>query len=140
MTMHIRELSERTGASPRSLRHYERLGLISAARGANNYRYFDDVVILKVRAIRILLRNGFTLAEVRPFAQCLGKDVREPVGAAITLKLLQDKATAVKTRIRELDDLHDSIEHLIAQVEPYVTSTPRCTTDTPVDVVNREQS
>lgn len=123
--MHIRELSDRTGASPRSLRHYERLGLITAERETNNYRHYDEAVVLKVRAIRILLRNGFTLEEVRPFAECLGKDVREPASAAFTLELLRDKAAAVDERIRELMDLRGSIEHLISRVEPYAAPTPR---------------
>lgn len=130
--MHIRDLSERTGASPRSLRHYEQLGLITPERGSNNYRHYDEGAVLKVRAIRVLLRNGFTLEEVRPFAACLGKDVREPQSAAFTLNLLKDKAVAVDARIRDLEDLRDSIEQLIARVEPYAVPVPDRPNDTPI--------
>ena len=43
--MLIRELSDRTGASIRSIRHYESKGLVYARRLANGYRDYDDNAI-----------------------------------------------------------------------------------------------
>ena len=44
--MRIGELSERTGASTRSLRYYERKGIISGERLENGYRDFDEAIHL----------------------------------------------------------------------------------------------
>ena len=68
----IGELSKQTGASVRSLRHYEAAGLLSSRRGANGYRLFEPSAAGFVERIRILLRNGFTLEEIRPVVSMLG--------------------------------------------------------------------
>ncbi|MFI6600812.1 MerR family transcriptional regulator [Nonomuraea sp. NPDC050536] len=69
--MRIGELAERTGASTRSLRYYEQHGLLSAARGSNGYREYDEDDIKLVSEIRALLSFGFTLEDTRPFVDCL---------------------------------------------------------------------
>lgn len=48
----IGELSERTGASTRSIRHYEQLGLIESERRPNGYREFDDAAVTTVDTIK----------------------------------------------------------------------------------------
>jgi len=68
----IGELSQRTGASVRSLRHDEAVGLLASQRQANGYRRFDPAAVGVVERIRTLLRNGFTLEEIRPVVSMLG--------------------------------------------------------------------
>lgn len=70
--MRIGELSRRTGASERSLRHYERLGLLRPARAANGYRCFALDDVKRVQHIRLLLDTGFSLREITEMADCLG--------------------------------------------------------------------
>ena len=67
----IGELAQRTGASVRSLRHYEHSGLLVSIRQSNGYRRFDPAAVHFVDRIRTLLRNGFTLEEVRPIVSML---------------------------------------------------------------------
>lgn len=69
--MRIGELADRTGVSTRSLRYYEQHGLLSARRGANGYREYDESDIKLVMEIRSLLTVGFTLEDARPFVDCL---------------------------------------------------------------------
>ncbi len=59
--MRIGELARRTGASARSLRYYERRGLIVSARLANDYRDFDGVQVERVRAIQFYLGLGLSI-------------------------------------------------------------------------------
>jgi MerR family copper efflux transcriptional regulator len=67
----IGELAARTGASVRSLRHYEQNGLLVSVRQPNGYRQFDPSALQFVDRIRTLLRNGFTLDEIRPIVSML---------------------------------------------------------------------
>ncbi len=68
----IGELAQRSGASVRALRHYEQAGLLASVRGENGYRRFDPSAAAFVERIRILLRNGFTLEQIRPVVSMLG--------------------------------------------------------------------
>lgn len=68
-SMLIGELSRLTGASARSLRHYESLGLIQAHRTGNSCRHYSEVSIERVKAVRFLLSSGLpltTIAEILP--------------------------------------------------------------------------
>lgn len=62
--MHISELAARSGASAHALRHYEKLGLITAGRSAGGYREFGDSVVREVIFIVMGRRIGFSLKEI----------------------------------------------------------------------------
>ena len=59
--MLIGELAALTGASRRSLRHYEDEGLLTSARAANGYRTYDAPAVATVHKIKALLGAGMTL-------------------------------------------------------------------------------
>ncbi|MDY0977418.1 MerR family transcriptional regulator [Massilia sp. CFBP9012] len=67
----IGELARQTGASVRSLRHYDQQGLLDARRAANGYRVFPPGAVTRVRQIQRLIAAGFTLAEIRGFPNCM---------------------------------------------------------------------
>ena len=60
----IGQLSARTGASHRSLRHYEAQGLLTPDRGANGYRSYGEEAVEIVRRIKSLLALGLSLRTV----------------------------------------------------------------------------
>ncbi len=61
----VGELAKRTGTTPKTVRYYEQIGLLSPARrGANGYRYFEESQIEPLRFIRRAERLGLTLAEI----------------------------------------------------------------------------
>lgn len=70
----IGQLARLTGVSVRALRHYEGLGLLAAARTQAGYRQFAPVAVEHVQRIQVLLRNGFTLAEIEPVASMFDLD------------------------------------------------------------------
>lgn len=69
--MRIGELAGRAGVSPRSVRYYEKRGLLAASRDPNGYRRYDEADLAVVREIRKRIAAGFTLDETRPFVDCL---------------------------------------------------------------------
>jgi len=107
----IGELSERTGVSVRSLRHYERRGLIEAKRLSNGYREFDESVVERIRRIRSLLAIGFTIDDILPLARCLDDeafDERRACDEAIALH--RAKLEEIDLRIRELVRLRERLQ------------------------------
>jgi DNA-binding transcriptional MerR regulator len=94
--MRIGELARRAGTSPRALRHYESEGLLAARRRANGYREYDEDDLRLVEEIRSLLAIGFTLAETRPFVDCLRSGHDRGVACP-------DAAAALRRKIGEID-------------------------------------
>ncbi|GAA3994694.1 MerR family transcriptional regulator [Allokutzneria multivorans] len=69
--MLIGELAERTGASPRSLRYYERQGLLVAVRKGNGYREYDAEAVRTVCVIRSLLDAGLNTETIARMLPCM---------------------------------------------------------------------
>jgi len=57
-------LARAAGVSADTLRHYEKLGLLSAERSAGGYRLYPSDALARVRMIRAAVRIGFSLAEL----------------------------------------------------------------------------
>lgn len=68
--MQIGELSQRSGASVRSLRYYEQQGLLVSERRANGYRDYPANAVATVATIRALLEIGLSTALVRDVLPC----------------------------------------------------------------------
>ncbi len=100
--MRIGELSEATGASPRSLRYYEAHGLIHSRRQPNGYREYDASAVDAVRTIRSLLDLGFPTALIERILPCTGEG--GPVAG---------ECSALAQRIAALrDDMDDKVRRL----------------------------
>lgn len=68
----IRQVSEKTGVSSKTLRYWEALGLLpKAGRTHTNYRLYDASDLNRILFIRKAKSLGFTLSEIRKiFALC----------------------------------------------------------------------
>ena len=104
--MLIGELAKKTQCSVRVIRHYEQCGLLSSSRGENGYRQFDEAAVEHVTRIRVLLRNGFNLDEIRPVASMLDVRSRKLICADV-IGLYQSKVDEIEQRIAELTELRD---------------------------------
>jgi DNA-binding transcriptional MerR regulator len=117
----IGELGRRAGVSPRTLRHYEELGLLAARRRANGYRDYDERDLRVVAEIRSLVDLGFALEETRPFVECLRAG--HPTGASCP-----DSRAVQRRKLAEVDEwlarLQAVRSELVAQLgDP---PSPRC--------------
>jgi DNA-binding transcriptional MerR regulator len=94
--MRIGELSCRTGATTRMLRHYEEQGLLRPERDASGYRCYPPSAVNRVAEIRGLLEAGMTSQiiaailpslddppDVKATAHCLPRDTIELIGAEL---------------------------------------------------------
>ena len=69
--LRIGDLARATGASVRSIRHYDRHGLLASTRAENGYRAFPAVAVTQVGQIRNLIAAGFSLKEIGSFPDCM---------------------------------------------------------------------
>jgi DNA-binding transcriptional MerR regulator len=67
----IGELSHLTGASVRSIRHYDEHGLLASVRATNGYRRFPQKAVTQVRQIQRMIATGFTIEDIRGFPDCM---------------------------------------------------------------------
>ena len=102
----IGELAKRTQCSVRVIRHYEQCGLLLSVRSGNGYRQFDEAAVEHVIRIRVLLRNGFNLDEIRPVASMFDARSRKLVCADV-IRLYQSKVDEIDQRIAELTEVRD---------------------------------
>jgi len=61
----IGEAAKLTGLTPRQIRYYEDLGLVSPHRSEGGVRYFAQRDIDQLNEIRVLFENGFSVDRVR---------------------------------------------------------------------------
>ncbi|MGW7410338.1 MerR family transcriptional regulator [Streptomyces sp. NPDC054833] len=69
--MRIGELSERSGASARSIRYYESVGLLSSRRASNGYREFDAGALEQIAKIKLLLQVGLDMVDIVTVLPCV---------------------------------------------------------------------
>lgn len=102
--MRIGELSRATGASPRSLRYYEQLGMISSVRRPNGYREYDDATVTVVDTIKTLLGLGFPSTLIERVLPCTGD-----AGP------LEGECSGILARVTEIrDEMDDKAHRLLA--------------------------
>lgn len=67
----IGQLSRLTGASVRSIRHYDGHGLLASVRASNGYRMFAEKSVTQIKQIPRMIATGFTIDDIRGFPDCM---------------------------------------------------------------------
>ncbi|CAH2897059.1 MerR family transcriptional regulator [Paraburkholderia sp. 22098] len=67
----IGQLSQLTGASVRSIRHYDEHGLLASVRASNGYRMFPEKAVTQVKQVQRMIATGFTIDDIRGFPDCM---------------------------------------------------------------------
>lgn len=118
MAMRIQELAARSGTTTRALRYYEEQGLLPAARSANGYRSYDEHHVRLVREIRSLQSIGFSLADVRPFVECLLDGHEDGDECPASVDVYRRKLAALDHRIGELTGIRDRLAARLSEISP----------------------
>ncbi len=103
----IGELAAACGVSPDTLRHYERKGVLKAARSANGYRQYPQEAFLRVQLVRRALAMGFTLDEL---GTVLKMRERGGVPCRRVRDLAAEKLSAVESQLATLLILRDELQ------------------------------
>ncbi|MCE0536884.1 MerR family transcriptional regulator [Kineosporia rhizophila] len=108
MEWSIQEIARLTGATSRTLRHYDDVGLLAPSRtGPNGQRYYDQAGLVRLQRILLLRQFGLGLPAV---AEVLDGEKDEVVALRRHLELLereQDRierqAESIRTTIRRIE-------------------------------------
>ncbi|MCT9930616.1 MerR family transcriptional regulator [Planotetraspora sp. A-T 1434] len=113
--MRIGEVAEAAGTTTRALRYYEQQHLLTARRTATGYRDYDEQAVRRVRNIRELLSIGFTVDDVRTFADLLDRDLPERFAVldagtcAEAMRVARERLRVLSERIERLTSLHEQL-------------------------------
>ncbi|MET9224790.1 MerR family transcriptional regulator [Lentzea sp. NPDC003310] len=94
--MLIGELAAACGVSARSVRHYEKCGLLTSARSPNGYRVYSPADVETVRRIKALLNVGLPVATIARLLPCV-------VDASPRLDPCDDLMATLRTEVARLD-------------------------------------
>lgn len=110
--LRIGALASQLGLSPDTLRHYERLGLLTCARRTSGgFRLYAPAAIRRVRTIQAALALGFSLREIATLLRARASG-RPPCRDA--RRIAAERLSEVERELARLsvlrDALHDAIE------------------------------
>jgi DNA-binding transcriptional MerR regulator len=109
----IQELATRAGITSRTLRHYDRVGLLTPSRvGANGYRYYDATAVARLQRILLMRRLGMGLPAI---AKVLADDVDAYDGLRVHIAALEEERDRIDRQIRSV---RHTLEALQAGAEP----------------------
>lgn len=113
--MRIGELAKRSGASARSLRYYEEVGLIESVRTMSNQRVFDDAMVERVVLIRALLAAGLPTRTIASVLPCMIDPEKQ---TALLTQTLLDERNRIEEAIARLAQMRRLLDGLIAEAPP----------------------
>jgi DNA-binding transcriptional MerR regulator len=115
--MKIGELSELTGASARSLRYYEDLGLIRSTRQPNGYRDYDEQALDFVVKIRSFIDLGFPTNLISQILPCTGDAGPIEGDCAALMSRVREIRDEMDDKARRAADTRDVLTAFLAQAE-----------------------
>ncbi|MFJ3963231.1 MerR family transcriptional regulator [Streptomyces sp. NPDC090036] len=109
----IQELATRAGITSRTLRHYDRVGLLAPSRvSPNGYRYYDPSAVARLQRILIMRRLGMGLPVI---AEVLADEVDTCDGLREHITALEKERDRIE---RQLRSVRQTLEALQAGAEP----------------------
>ncbi|MGK5552429.1 MerR family transcriptional regulator [Actinomadura kijaniata] len=104
----IQELAARAGVTSRTLRHYDRIGLLAPSRvGANGYRYYDSTAVARLQRILLMRRLGMGLSAI---AKVLADEVDECDGLRAHIAALEEERDRIERQIRSVRHTLDALQ------------------------------
>ena len=123
--MRIGTLSRRSGASERSLRYYEKQGLLSPRRGSNGYREYREDDVRTVANIRALLAAGLGTAKISELLPCMFDDGEDLApGCSGLLTDLNEERDRISGAVAELVASLGALDSLIEAAPPQGSNDP----------------
>ncbi len=113
--MYIGHVSKLTGATPKAIRLYERMGLIPTPHRKGRYRVYTDRDVQLITVIKRAQSFGFRLAEMKELVRGLSSCDDFPWERAAVL--FTRKIRTVDAQIARLQTLHDELRSFVTLLE-----------------------
>ena len=116
--MRIGELSSRTGASRRSLRYYEKQGLLVSSRSPSGQRHYEDGHVQRVRLVQAFLAAGMSSSTIAEMVPCMSEPSEG--GTRQALEIMSRERDRLSEAIDNLAAARDAMDHLIKDNHAYL--------------------
>lgn len=116
--MRIGELAEKAGVTPRTIRYYENLGLVSPSeREGTGFRYYTEIELAKLQKIDCLKSLGLTLSEIVSVVDLYFEDSTGLRGKQKVLDILQTHLRETDEKIAALAQFRLELQTSIARIQ-----------------------
>lgn len=116
--MHIGQLAEKTGVTPRALRYYEELGMIHPEdRSEGSFRLYSERQLMKVRLIQALKALDFPLTTIRDMMTVQQRTRTGGEAAAEVLKAVDLQLSTLKDKLSEYEQMKRDLKQTAHIVE-----------------------
>lgn len=116
--MRIGELAQKAGVTPRTIRYYENLGLLSPSeREGTGFRYYTETELAKLQKIDCLKSLGLTLEEITTVIDLYFEDSTGLRGKQKVLSILQSHLRETDEKIAALAQFRLDLETSIAKIQ-----------------------
>ena len=110
MNINISQAAQATGLTPRMIRHYESIGLLTGtARTAAGYRLFSEQDLHTLRFIQRARSLGFSIEQI---SQLLALWQDRERSSAVVKTLAREHLKELEDKIAGLQAMHDSLSEL----------------------------
>lgn len=107
--MNISQAAKRAGLSPKALRYYESIGLLTPQRGPNGYREFTATEVETLQFIQRARSSGFSVEEVRELLDLYRDPHRRSHDAKV---LVEEKLQQIEKQLANLKLMRSSLRAL----------------------------
>ena len=119
--MRIGELAKIAGVTPRTIRYYENLGLLSPnEREGKGFRYYSQRELAKLQKIDCLKSLGLTLEEITTVIDLYFQDSTGIRGKQKVLEILQFHLQETDDKIAALKDFRSDLEANILKIQQQI--------------------
>ena len=119
--MRIGELAQIAGVTPRTIRYYENLGLLSPnEREGKGFRYYSQTELAKLQKIDCLKSLGLTLEEITTVIDLYFEDATGIKGKQKVLEILQFHLQETDEKIAALGDFRSDLEVNILRIQQQI--------------------
>lgn len=109
----IGQFSKKVDVSPKALRLYEKMGLISShTRGENGYRYYDDSQVDLALRLKEFKNLGFSLGEIKSLLHA-----DQDLGSAKIISAMKNRLSLINSQFEQLTAQQNQITNILASLE-----------------------
>ena len=108
----ITDVCEMFNLTPRTLRYYEEIGLLTPERNKANHRIYSKKEIAKIKLIERGKRFNFTLEEIKEMILLFDIDRTGIAQLERTIEYGREKIAEIEQRIEELEQIKRDILYL----------------------------
>lgn len=119
--MRIGELASKAGVTPRTIRYYENLGLLTPSeREGGGFRYYTELELAKLRKIDVLKSLGLSLEEIGSVINLYFEDPTGLRGKQKVLGILKTHLKETDEKLEALAQFRSELQANIARIQQWL--------------------